>query len=137
VGALKIANFYKPTNIEMSSHKYHATMSGVLAWANSELDHVGRIASIEDKSIQYAYAVSTVNGMMHLRNALYELVKDKNYEWKREEFLRTHDQVVRVIKHLMSEYKIDFKTIKRVNVSGLLKNTSYLRNKKTLKKSSK
>ena len=119
----------------MSSHKYHATMSGVLAWANSELDHVGRIASIEDKDIQYAYAVSTVNGMMHLRNALYELVKDKKYEWKREEFLRTHDQVVRVIKHLISEYKIDFKTIKRVNVSGLLKNTSYLRNKKTLKKS--
>ena len=119
----------------MSSHKYHATMSGVLAWANSELDHVGRIASIEDKDIQYAYAVSTVNGMMHLRNALYELVKDKKYEWKREEFLRTHDQVVRVIKHLMSEYNIDFKTIKRVNVSGLLKNTSYLRNKKTLKKS--
>ena len=119
----------------MTSHKYHATMSGVLAWANSELDHVGRIASIEDKDIQYAYSVSTVNGMMHLRNALYELVKDKKYEWKREEFLRTHDQVVRVIKHLMSEYKIDFKTIKRVNVSGLLKNTSYLRNKKTLKKS--
>ena len=121
----------------MSSHKYHATMAGVLAWANSELDHVGRIASIEDKSIQYAYAVSTVNGMMHLRNALFELVKDKNYEWKREEFLRTHDQVVRVIKHLMSEYDIDLKTIKRVNVSGLLKNTSYLRNKKTVKKSRK
>ena len=110
-------------------------MAGVFAWANSELEHVGRIASVEDKDIQYSYAVSTVNGMMHLRNALFELVKDKKYEWKREEIQRLHDQVVRVIKHLMSEYGINLNTIKRVNVRGLLKNTSYL--KKTMKKSRK
>ena len=33
-------------------HRYDATAKGVMEWANSELEHVGRIASIKDKDIQ-------------------------------------------------------------------------------------
>ena len=88
--------------------KYEATMGSVLAWANGELQHVGRIASVKDKDIQYSYALSTVNGMAHLKDALYELVNDKNYKWNHEELLRTHDAVIRVMKHLVREYKIRY-----------------------------
>ena len=124
----------------MADKKYHATMTGVLAWANSELEHVGRIASVEDKDLQYAYAMSTVNSMMHLRDALFELANDKKYSWKREEFLRMHDSVVRVLKHLIAEYKINLKTIKAFNTRHTLKNTSYLNNvkaKRTTRKNKK
>ena len=113
------------------------TMNGVLAWANSELEHVGRIAAVEDKDIQYSYALSTVNGMMHLRNALFELVNDKKYEWKREELLRTHDQVVRAVNHLVNEYRVNLNTIKQFNTRKLLTNTSYLKNTTRNKRSSK
>jgi len=121
----------------MADKKYHATMSGVLAWANAELEHVGRIASVEDKDLQYAYAMSTVNSMMHLRDALFELANDKKYSWKKEEFLRTHDSVVRVLKHLISEYKINLKTIKAFNTRHTLKNTSYLNNARGTRKNKK
>jgi hypothetical protein len=33
-----------------------------MEWAKSELEHVGRIAAVEDPDIQYSYAQSTVNG---------------------------------------------------------------------------
>ena len=114
----------------MPGKTYKATMTGVLAWAKSELEHVGRIAAVENKDLQYSYALSTVNGMMHLRDALFELVNDDTYEWKREEFLRTHDQVVRVLKHLIKEYKVDLNTIKAFNTRHVLKNTNYLRTTK-------
>ena len=110
--------------------KYETTMGSVLAWANSELDHVGRIASVKDKDIQYSYALSTVNGMAHLKDALYELVNDKKYEWKHEELLRTHDSVIRVMKHLIREYKINLDTIKAFNTRGVLSNMGYLKNGK-------
>jgi len=110
--------------------KYEATMGSVLAWANSELQHVGRIASIKDKDIQYSYALSTVNGMAHLKDALYELVNDKKYKCKREELLRTHDAVIRVMKHLVREYKINLNTVKAFNTRGVLSNMGYVKNGK-------
>lgn len=116
-----------------SNRRYQATMTGVLAWANSELEHVGRIAGVKDKDLQYSYALSTVNGMMHLRDALFELVKDKDYAWKRTELLRTHDQVVRVLKHLIREYRVNLGTIKAFNTRHVLKNTSYLGRRSTRK----
>ena len=61
-----------------SPYKYHVTAKAVMEWANSELEHVGRIAACEDKNIQYSYALSTVNGTAHLKDALYELVNDSN-----------------------------------------------------------
>ena len=106
-------------------------MTGVLAWANSELEHVGRIAGVKDKDLQYSYALSTVNGMMHLRDALFELVNDKDYKWKRTELLRTHDQVVRVLKHLIHEYRVNLNTIKAFNTRHVLKNMSYLGRRST------
>jgi len=116
-----------------SNKRYQATMSGVLAWANSELEHVGRIAGVKNKDLQYSYALSTVNGMMHLRDALFELVNDKEYEWKRAELLRTHDQVVRVLKHLIREYRVNLGTIKAFNTRHVLKNMSYLGRRSTRK----
>ncbi len=100
-------------------------MTSVLAWANSELEHVGRIAALEDADLQYSYALSTVNGMMHLRDALFEMVSDPKYKWKREELLRTHDSVVRVLKHLVSEYNVNLGTIRAFNTRGVLSKNSY------------
>jgi len=114
--------------------KYRTTMTSVLAWANSELEHVGRIAAVEDADLQYSYALSTVNGMMHLRDALYEMVNDPKYDWKREEFLRTHDSVVRVLKHLIAEYKVDLGTIRAFNARHVLSNGSYLKKRSTRRK---
>lgn len=42
---------------------YDTTFQGVMKWAESELEHVGRIVSLEDPDLQYSYALSTVNGM--------------------------------------------------------------------------
>ena len=102
-------------------------MTGVLAWAAAELEHVGRIVAVEDKDIQYAYALSTVNGMMHLKKALFELAHDKNYSWKKEELLRTHGQVVRALDHLIQDFNINLGSIKAFNTRHIFRNSNYPR----------
>lgn len=122
----------------MTRKRYHATMGGVLEWAKAELEHVGRIVSIEDPDIQYSYALSTVNGMMHLRDALYEMVNDKKYASRKEDLLRTHDAVVRTIKHLINDFKINLQTIKNFNTRHVLSDpSSYLGSQKRLTRKAK
>lgn len=102
------------------------TVKGVMGWAQNELEHVGYLIGVKDPDIQYAYAQSTVNGMLHLRDALYELVNDPNYEWHKEELLRTHDKVVRVVKHLIKDFDVNLDEIKAFNTRKVLGNLSYL-----------
>jgi hypothetical protein len=101
-------------------HKYRLTAMSAMKWAKHELNHMGKIASVEDPDIQYSYAMSTLNGMLHLRNALRELVSDPAYSFQREDLLRTHDQVVRAIKHLIKDYSLDVNTIQLFNTRGVL-----------------
>jgi len=85
------------------------------------------IASLKDKDIQYSYALSTVNGMAHLRNALFELVNDSEYEYHKKDLLKTHDAVIRVMKQLIRDYKVNLATIKSFNVRHVLGDMKYLR----------
>jgi len=111
----------------MSTHTYDTTVNGVMMWAKSELEHVGRITSIKDEDVQYSYALSTVNGMAHLRNALFELVNDPDYANHKKDLLKTHDAVIRVMKHLIKDYSVDLNTIKQFNVRNVLGNLNYLK----------
>jgi hypothetical protein len=98
-----------------------------MEWANAELEHVGRVAAVEDPGIQYAYAMSTVNGMLHLRQALKELIVDDDYKAQRRDLEKTHDNVVRVIKHMIKDYGIDIETIKKFNTKKIIGNYSFLK----------
>lgn len=111
------------------SKKYNMTSHCVMEWAKAELEHVGRIAAVEDPDIQYSYAQSTVNGMLHLRDALFQLVNDTKYAERKTDLLKTHDSVVRVIKHLIKDYKVKLDEIKRFNTHHVLGNLNYLKNK--------
>ena len=102
------------------------TVRGVMNWAQKELEHVGCLIGVKDADIQYSYAQSTVNGMLHLRDALFELVNDPNYADHKEELLRTHDKVIRVVKHLIKDFDVDLEDIKRFNTRKVLGNLSYL-----------
>ena len=112
----------------MSSKHYHMTAKGVMCWAKNELEHVGYLIGVKDPDIQYSYAQATVNSMLHLRDALFELVNDPNYKSHKEELLRTHDKVVRVVKHLIKDFKVDLGTIKRFKTRKVLGDLSYLKN---------
>ena len=117
----------------MASPKaYHPTVKGVLEWANSELEHVGRIVSVEDPDLQYSYALSTVNGMAYLKDALYELVNDPKYSTHKEDLLRVHGAVIRTMKHLVKDFNIDLDAIKTFNTRKVLsnRNFTYLKNTK-------
>jgi hypothetical protein len=114
-----------------SSKQYHPTVKGIFEWANSELEHVGRIVSVEDPDLQYSYAMSTVNGMAYLKDAIYELVHDPKYSMHKEDLLRLHGAVIRAMKHLVKDYKIDLTAIKAFNTRKVLsdRNFTYLKNK--------
>ena len=114
-------------------HKYDITAKGALMWAASELEHVGRIVSVKDKHIQRSYAMSTLNGMAHLKDALYELVTNKSYGHMHEDLLKTHDAVIRTMKHLIKDFKLDLDTIRDFNTNHVLSNLSYLNTKNTRK----
>ena len=101
-----------------------------MQWATAELEHVGRIVAVEDPDIQYAYAQSTVNGMLHLRDALLELVNDPEYVEKRGDLQRLHDKVVRAAKHLIKDYNVNLEEIKTFNTRHVLSNLSYLNDAK-------
>jgi len=105
-------------------------MRDIAMWKYQELGHMGRIAAMEDKDLQYSYALSVVNGMMHLRDAIYEKVVDPKCDDRhREELQREHDDVVRAIQHLIKDYKVNLETIRAFNERGVLRPFSYLKPK--------
>jgi hypothetical protein len=110
------------------THRYNATVYGVKEWASHELEHMGRIASLKDSDIQYAYALSTVNGMMHLRQAILELVNDSDYAMHKNDLQKTHDAVVRAIKHLIKDYDVNLDTIKAFNTRHVINSYNFLNN---------
>lgn len=114
-------------------YKYDITARAVMEWANGELEHVGRIAGCADPNIQYSYALSTVNGMAHLKDALFELVNNPDYADKKTDLLHLHDAVIRVMKHIIKDYDVDISTIKAFNTKGVLSDLSYLGNAKSAK----
>jgi hypothetical protein len=118
----------------MASPKvYNKTVNCVMNWAKSELEHVGRIIALEDPDLQYSYALSTVNGMAHLKDALFELVQNPAYAHHHMDLRKTHDSVIRTMKHLIKDFDIDLGTIEQFNTRHVLSNLSYLKTSKTRK----
>ena len=111
----------------MTTHIYDTTPQSIMYWANSELEHIGRIASVKDKDLQYSYAQSTVNGMAHLKDAIFQLVNDKGYANHKKELLVLHGKVIRAMKHLIKEYRVNLNDIRKFNTRKVLSNFSYLK----------
>lgn len=97
-------------------------------WANSELEHVGRIAAVEDPDLQYSYASSTLNGMAHLKDALYEFVTERPNETMTKDLKIIHDKVIRVMKHLVKTYKLNIQEVVQFNSHKVLSSLDYLKN---------
>jgi hypothetical protein len=108
--------------------KYHSTAKSLMMWANSELEHVGRIAAVEDPDLQYSYAISTLNGMAHLKDALYEFVTERQGEPMTKDLKLVHDKVIRVMKHLIKDYKLNIQEIVQFNTRKVLSSLNYLKN---------
>ncbi|NBR60234.1 MAG: hypothetical protein EBT86_01045 [Actinobacteria bacterium] len=113
-------------NSAMPPKSYQSTAKGLYQWANSELEHVGRIASVSNPDLQYAYAMSTLNGMAHLKDALYEYITMNNTSHMKDDLRKVHDKVIRVMKHLVKTYNLNVQTIVDFNTRHTLSNLSYL-----------
>ena len=107
--------------------KFNTTVQGVMQWANSELEHVGRIAAVENPDIQHSYAMSTVYGMLFLRDALFEMVNNPEYAHAKVDLLKTHNSVVRVVKKLIKDYNVELEAIQAFNTRHVLKSLNSLR----------
>jgi hypothetical protein len=107
--------------------KYHSTAKSLMMWANSELEHVGRIAAVEDRDLQYSYASSTLNGMAHLKDALYEFVTERPNETMTKDLKIIHDKVIRVMKHLVKTYKLNIQEVVQFNSHKVLSSLDYLK----------
>lgn len=110
-----------------SPKEYETTAKGVMMWANSELEHVGRIVGVKNADLQYSYAMSTLYGMAHLKDALFQLVNDPDYANHKKDLLRTHDAVIRVMKHLCKDYNLNLDAIRAFNERKVLSDLSYLK----------
>lgn len=121
-----------------SPKKYELTAKGLMMWANSELEHVGRIVAVKDPDIQYSYAISTLNGMAHLKDALYEYVTEGPDNHMKGDLKIVHDKVIRVMKHLIKDFNLNIDEIKTFNTHKVLSSLNYLkggkRKNKTLKR---
>ena len=110
--------------------KYHSTAKGLMMWANSELEHVGRIAAVEDPDLQYSYAMSTLNGMAHLKDALYEYVTSASDSHMKSDLKIIHNKVIRVMKHLVKTYQLNIQDIIQFNTRKVLSSLNYLKNER-------
>ena len=115
-------------------YKYDMTVHSAMRWANSELEHVGRIAAVKDKKLQYSYAMSTLNGMAHLKDALYELANDSDYKEAKKDLLKTHGAVIRTMKHLIRDYDLKLDTIRDFNTKKVLSSMNYLKGRRQTRK---
>jgi hypothetical protein len=68
--------------------------------------------------------------MAHLKDALYELVTDSAYKHHKTDLLKTHDSVIRVMKHLVKDYGLSLDTLRKFNTGRTLSNLGYLKNSK-------
>lgn len=112
---------------------YDTTFQGVMKWAEAELEHIGRIVSMEDPDLQYSYALSTVNGMAYLKDALFQMVNDEAYAHHKKDLLTVHAKVIKAMKHLVKDFNLNLDTIRAFNTKNALSNFSYLNNSKTSK----
>ncbi len=117
--------------------EYNTTAKGLMMWANSELEHVGRIAAISDKDIQYSYAQSTINGMAHLKDAIFQYVNKHPETHMKMDLLTVHDQVIRVMKHLKEVYNVNLDEIKMFNTRRVLSPLNYLKGGKRAKRTTR
>jgi len=108
--------------------QYDSTAKGLMMWATSELEHVGRIISMKDKDLQYSYALSTVNGMAHLKDAIFQYVQKHPHSHMRDDLLTIHEKVIRAMKHLIKDFDVDLETIRAFNTRGTLSSFEYLKN---------
>jgi hypothetical protein len=115
-------------------YKYEIRFAGLMSWVASELEHVGRIVATKNRHLQKSYAMSTVSGMAHLKDALYEAVQDPSMEAHKVDLLRAHDAVIRTMKHLISDFGVSVRAVREFNTEHVLSNLSYLR--KTYRKRS-
>ena len=116
---------------------YDTTVQGVMGWANSELEHIGRIVSLEDPDLAYSYAQSTLYSMAHLKDALFQMVNDDAYEHHKKDLLTVHAKVIKAMKHLIKDFKLDLEAIKAFNTRDVLSNLSYLKNGNTRRNNKK
>jgi hypothetical protein len=93
---------------------------GIMEWAKSELEHIGRIAAVKNPDLQYAYAQHTVSGMLHLRDALKQLIRKEKSAGVRNDLRKLYGQVHRAIQHLVTEYHINANAIKKFNTRKVL-----------------
>jgi hypothetical protein len=116
---------------------YDTTVQGVMAWANSELEHIGRIVSLEDPDLAYSYAQSTLYSMAHLKDALFQMVNDEAYKHHKKDLLTVHAKVIKAMKHLIKDFDLDLEAIKSFNTRHVLSNLSYLKNSNNSRKNKK
>jgi hypothetical protein len=93
---------------------------GVMEWAKNELEHIGRIASVKNPDLQYSYAQHTVSGMLHLRDAIKQLIRKEKSAGVRNDLRKLYGQVNRALQHLVTEYHINSNAIKRFNTRKVL-----------------
>lgn len=110
-----------------SPYKYERSPPSLFRWVASELEHVGRIVSTKNRHLQKAYAMSTVSGMAHLKDALYEAVQDPANVEHKVQLLRAHDSVIRTMKHLIRDFGVSVRAIRDFNTEHVLSDLSYLR----------
>jgi hypothetical protein len=93
---------------------------GITEWAKNELEHIGRIASVKNPDLQYSYAQHTVSGMLHLRDALKQLIRKEKSASVRNDLQKLYGQVNRALQHLVTEYNINSNAIKKFNTRKVL-----------------
>jgi hypothetical protein len=95
---------------------YETTQMGVIAWAKNELEHIGRIASTKNPDLQYSYAQHTVSAMLHLRDAIKQMIRKEKSVGMRNDLRKLYGQVKRALQHLVTQYNVKSNAITPLDI---------------------
>jgi hypothetical protein len=84
-----------------------------------------------ERRLDYFLAPSSM--MAHLKDAIAQYVDQHPRSTMREDLLVLHEKVIRVMKHLISDFGVNLDTIRAFNTRGVLSSMEYLKNGKSRK----
>lgn len=90
----------------MAGNIYNRTVHGLLFWCKIELEYAGNIRCINDHTLRSASALSSLNVMDQIKDILFKMLDNPEYEPYKRDLLYFHNIIIRIMENLIMEYFI-------------------------------
>jgi hypothetical protein len=85
----------------MAGNIYNRTVYGLLFWFKLEVEYAGNIRYINNYDARSAFALSSINVMDQIKDILFKMLDNPEYEPYKRDLLYFHNSIIRITDNLM------------------------------------